>query len=202
MKRILTSMLSLCIVVYTNAQMQNVTVTKTSVTIDKQNYPALSISFNASDDDVEDVIKNEIKQNDGKVKKDDGFIIGRHVKVRTVSDSELDILWQIDSRGRKKNEICTVAMAVKQADGAFLSDSVNNETYTRAYAYLSELPHKVQLYRKDKELTALREQLKKVTNELKDLQNSSSDQKKNFSKKTKEIEELEEKINSLQKSNR
>jgi len=193
-------MLSLCITIY--AQSQNVTVTKTSVTIEKQNYPALSVAFNASDDDVEEVIKNEIKQNDGKVKKDDGFIVGKHVKIKAVSENELDFLWQVDSKGRKKNEVCTIAMAVRQADGTFLSDSAGNETYTRAYAYLSELPHKVQLYRKDKELTALREQLKKVTNELKDLQNSSSDQKKNFSKKTKEIEELEEKINSLQKPNR
>jgi len=193
-------MFSLCIIVY--AQSQNATVTKSTVSIEKQSYPAMSISFNASEDDVEDVIKNEIKQNDGKVKRDDGFILGKHVKLQMISQNDIDVFWQTDSKGRKKNEICTVAMAIKQSDGTFLSDSANNETYTKAYAYLSELPHKVQLYRKDKELTALREQLKKVTNELKDLQSSGSDQKKNFSKKTKEIEELEERINSLQKSNR
>lgn len=177
-------------------------VTKTSVVIEEKTCPALSIYFNASDDDVEDVLKDEIKRNDGKSRSSKGFIIGRGVSIKQISDKERDIYWKLQSKGRKKKEIVTVTMAVKNEDGSCLSESTDNAAYTNAYAWLSALPQKVQLYQKDRELAALRKQLRKVTDELKDLQGSGSDQRKAFNKKSRELKDLEEKIDNMQKQNR
>jgi len=182
------------------AQQQDI-VTKTTTVIEDKNQPALAVSFHASDDDVEDVLKEEIKRNDGKVRSSKGFIIGRGMVIKQIAGQDRDIYWKLQSKGRKKKEVVTVVMAVQNADGSFLSNA-DNAGYTNAYAWLSALPRKVELYRKDQELAALRKQLKKVTEDLKNLQGSSSDQRKSFSRKTKELKDLEGKIDNLQKQDR
>ena len=145
------------------AQQQDM-VTKTTMVIENKEQPALGVSFRASDDDVEDVLKEEIKRNGGKLRTSKGFIIGRGVMIKQIADKDRDIYWKLQSKGRKKKEVVTVTMAVENADGSFLSDA-DNAGYTNAYAWLSALPGKVRVYQKDQELTALRKQLKKVTGE-------------------------------------
>lgn len=177
-------------------------VTGTTVSIEGVLQPALTISFHSHDDDVEDVLKEEIKHNDGKVRSSHGLIIGRGIRIKQIADKDRDIYWKLESKGRKKKEIVTVTMAVQNPDGGFLSDSAHTDAYTNAYAWLSALPGKVAVYQKDQELTELRKQLKKVTNDLNDLQGSTTEHRREVSKKSKELKELEKKIDNLQKQNR
>jgi hypothetical protein len=201
MKKLLLAIRLLCsLAPAAHAQQQDM-VTQTKTVIENKEQPALAISFRASDDDVEDVLKEEIKRNDGKVRTSKGFIIGRGMVIKQIADKDRDIYWKLQSKGRKKKEVVTVVMAVQNADGSFLSDA-DNAGYTNAYAWLSALPRKVEVYQKDQELAALRKQLKKVTDELKDLQGSGVDQRKAFGKKTRELKDLEDKIDNLQKQNR
>ncbi|MBS1563539.1 MAG: hypothetical protein JST39_04085 [Bacteroidetes bacterium] len=203
MKKFLTpiALLFLSLSLSTRAQDRDI-VSKTTIQIEDINQPALAISFQSHDDDVEDVLKEEIKRNDGKVRTPGRFILGKGIIIKQIADNERNIYWKIDSKGRKKKEIVTVIMAVQNPDGSFLSDSAHTSAYTNAYAWLSALPRKVEIYQKDQELAALRKQLKKVTEELRDMQGASSDHRKAFSKKSKELKQLEEKIDNLQRQNR
>jgi len=203
MKHTLTAaILALCMHPIAQAQTEPSAVTKTTVVIEDKSCPGLTISFNASGNDVEDVLKEEIKRNDGKSRSSSGFIVGRGITIKQFSEKEQDIYWKLKSKGRKKKEIVTVTMAVRNPDGSCLSDAQYNDSYTSTYAWLSALPHKVDVYKKDQELEALRKQLKKVTNDLKDLQGNTSDQRRAYGRKSKELKELEEKIDKLQKQNR
>jgi len=203
MKQILAAaILLLCSNPALQAQQEPAPVTKTTVLIEDKSCPGLMIAFNASDDDVEDVLKEEIKRYDGKSRSGGGFIIGRGVTIKQLSEKEQDIYWKLHSKGRKKKEIVTVTMAVRNPDGSCLSDAEYNNSYTSTYAWLSSLPHKVASYKKDLELAALRKQLKKVTEDLKDLQGSNSDRRKDYSRKSRELKDLEDKIDNLQKQNK
>ncbi|WP_153798730.1 coiled-coil domain-containing protein [Foetidibacter luteolus] len=199
MKKILTITTLFCTLVCLTISAQ--TVTKSYLQVEDKTCTALSLSFNESEDLVTEAIKHEMEENEGKVRKDDGFIIGRHVKMKTLSDNEMDVFWKVNSTGRRKNEITTVEMTFRKMDGLYLSDSLDGDLYAKASAYLTSLPQRVQVYKKDKELNELRAQLKKVTAELADLQSSTSDQKRHYKRKSKELKKLEEKIDALQKTN-
>jgi len=202
MKKILAAIVLLNVLLHPAQAQEKEFVTKTTVLIDGVNQPALTISFQSHDDDVEDVIKDEIKRNDGRQRSSKGFIIGKGMRIKQIADKDRDIYWKLQSKGRKKREVVSVTMAVQNPDGSFLTDSAGNAGFTNTYAWLSALPRKVELYQKDQELDALRKQLKKVTAELNDLQGSGTDQRKAFGKKSKELKELEEKIDKLQRQNR
>jgi hypothetical protein len=169
-------------------------VTKSTVTIDKQPQAAQTVSFQESEDVVEDAIKSIIKKNDGKVKTSKGYIIGRKVRLSELGDQKLDVYFKLDAEGRRKNEISTVSMAIKQPDGKFASDSSNSELQQRGSIYLTGFQQRVLLYKKDTEIAELQAQLKKLN---KTLASDKKEHQGNLDKKMKQMKEIESKLSAL-----
>jgi hypothetical protein len=169
-------------------------VTKTTVTIDKVPQTAQTVSFQEQETVVEDAIESIIKKNDGKVKTSKGYIIGRKVKMNELSDQKLDVYFKVDAEGRKKNQTSIVSMAVKQADGTFVSDSSNADLQLRANIFLTGFQQRVLVYKKDTEIAELQATLKKLN---KSLANDKKDHQDNMTKKMKQMKEIETKLSAL-----
>ena len=169
-------------------------VTKSTVTIDKQPQAAQTVSFQESEDVVEDAIKSIIKKNDGKVRTSKGYIIGRKVRLSELGDQKLDVYFKLDAEGRRKNEISTVSMAIKQPDGKFASDSSNTELQQKGAVYLTGFQQRVLLYKKDTEIAELQAQLKKLN---KTLASDKKEHQGNLDKKMKQMKDIESRLSAL-----
>ncbi|PZR28767.1 MAG: hypothetical protein DI535_04890 [Citrobacter freundii] len=164
-------------------------------------YPAITISFKAANEDVRDALKAALKAGKGSYKTKKGVIIGKKWRQADISEGMLNNWWTIKSTGRRSREVVTVQMSLQRADSIFMTDPADTIDYAKAVSYLSTLPLKVELYRKNAELTALRKQLAKVANELAALRKKDRRRKRDYDRKSRELDRLAEQIHALEYAN-
>lgn len=197
MKKILTITILFC-AVQVRAQQ---TTSSSVITVKDKQYPAILMSFKADDRDVEEVIRKEIEEGKGSWNTKRGLIIGKKSSLGIFSSQDLNSFWKVDSKGKKSREEVSVYMSLQRPDSVFVTDPADAGDYAAAAAYLSTLPMKVEMYRKNEELNALKKQLAGLTKDLNNMRKRRDDQEKNFDKKSKDLERLTKKIEDLEKGN-
>ena len=188
------TLLAFGIVVGGMQQLSAQQVTKTTVEIDKTPQSAQMVSFPEQEDVVKDAIENIIKKNDGKVKRSQGYIVGRHVKMNELGDQKVDIYFKLDAEGKRKNQTSIVTMAIQQPDGKYASDSGNTDLQQRANIFLSGFQQRVLVYKKDTQIAELQAELKKLNKSLAD---DKKDSQKNLDRKMKKMKEIESRLSTL-----
>lgn len=174
--------------------------------INKEEQAAHSITLPEKNDLVEEFIKDLIKRTDGKVKHSDGMIIGRGTDSKELeSGKNADLYFTLDKTKNDGKEVSVVALAVKDEDGKFASDTLHAELYNSAGIWLNSFQMKLEIFKKDKEIAKLTAELKSLTKKLnalrKDTQKDNSKNLDAIKDNERALSDLSKRLEALQKSN-
>lgn len=174
--------------------------------INKEEQAAHSITLPEKNDLVEEFIKDLIKRTDGKVKHSDGMIIGRGTDSKELeSGKNADLYFNLDKTKNDGKEVSVVALAVKDEDGKFASDTLHAELYNSAGIWLNSFQMKLEIFKKDKEIAELTAELKSLTKKLnalrKDTQKDNSKNLDAIKDNERALSDLSKRLEALQKSN-
>ena len=194
MKRIL---LSACMMV---AQVYNISAqsARTTVEIDGQVQPAVSINVNEQEDFVKESLNNLLKNAGAKTDRNRHAIIAKHATIPGVSAEPVDLYIKLDSKGKGKNEVTTVWVTINKNPQTILTtDTSADAAYEKALAYVNTFPDKIAADRKEQQVKELTNKMDDASDDLKSAEKKKNKADKKLEKKQKELKKAQEELKKV-----
>lgn len=165
-----------------------------------QKYPCYTIEYNLPEEEVENVIKSELKLEGYQPDKSKGFLVYRGVRLKNLDGAEAhDIIFKIEKKSRKESDKSIVSMITAKAGEIprdKVKDSKSMSTILNApnsAAFLNSFQNTVDIQSYNLALDAQAKEVSKAEKKLESLQ-------KDQTKLEKKIKDLQDELATNQKN--
>lgn len=183
MKKFFYLLVLMLIIKTTNAQ-------ETSIIVDGETKPAISRDVNEKESDVIDALKYYFQQKGvKKFKKSKGIYTVKGIKINEITNDNLDLFFSIDRKGKKKDKLTTVSMAVHTTERQFVGESTHEQIKQKLPAFMDLLPTIVSDYHKKLEADRLQKEADDARKEKEKLEKQAAKQAAKAAKLQKEADQ-------------
>lgn len=174
MKKVLSF---LGLVLLTNIVLAQQTLSETTINIKGEDKPAISKDFNETASDIADALTDYFKTSENKkLRKRSGLYIVQEVKLDKVTGDDLDLYFNIEVKGRKKDKTTTVALAAHTSLPQFVGESTHVKIKQNIVAFIERIQDITTTYQKKVEAERLQKEAEKAKKEKERLEKKAAKQ--------------------------